>query len=100
MMGTPLKRYRPRIEGGFTPNRKNHPCFAGCPNQLGVTYWKVTTGDNVATIFGRSDLTRIADPQDPAHIFEWLPEFSYDDKGNWIKYEYKEENLDNVPNTL
>ncbi len=33
-----------------------------------------------------------------------MPEFSYDDKGNWIKYEYKDENLINqlinVPNEV
>ncbi|KHE91886.1 MAG: Mono(ADP-ribosyl)transferase SpvB [Candidatus Scalindua brodae] len=88
-----IKRYRPRIEGGFARIEKiSHPA-------RGV-YWKVTTPDNTATIFGRGTNARIADPEDNARIFQWLPEFSYDDKGNWIKYEYKEEDLDNVPNTL
>src|SRR6185503_1385393 len=35
-----------------------------------------------------------------SRISHWLPEFSYDDKGNWIEYAYKEENLDNVPGDL
>jgi len=87
------KQYRPRIEGGFARIEKiSHP--------LKGIYWKVTTRDNIATIFGRNTNSRVADPEDPARISNWLPEFSYDDKGNWIEYEYKDENLDNVPNEL
>ncbi|MCP4265761.1 MAG: insecticidal toxin complex protein [Candidatus Brocadiaceae bacterium] len=88
-----VKRYRPRIEGGFARiERIFHPTHS--------VYWKVTTPDNTTTIFGRSTNSRIADPENDAHIFKWLPEFSYDDKGNWIQYEYKKEDLDNVPNDL
>ncbi|MBK9337491.1 MAG: hypothetical protein IPM98_13345 [Lewinellaceae bacterium] len=49
------------------------------------TYWKVTTRDNVVTLFGRDSKPGLPTPADPAKIFEWLPEFSYDDKGNWIR---------------
>lgn len=85
-----IRRYRPRIEGGFSRIEKiAHP--------LKGVYWKVTSGSNVATIFGGGPQARIADPEDATRIFQWLPEFSYDDKGNWITYEYKSENLDNVP---
>jgi RHS repeat-associated protein len=85
-----IKRYRPRIEGSFARIEKiSHPVYG--------VYWKVTTRENVVTIFGRDANARIADPGDETRIFQWLPEFSYDDKGNWIKYEYKAENLDNVP---
>lgn len=87
------KQYRPRIEGGFARIEKViHP-------QKEI-YWKVTTRENVATIFGRAANSKISDPEDPARISSWLPEFSYDDTGNWIKYEYKEENLDNVPDEI
>lgn len=85
-----ISRYRPRIEGGFARIEKIRA------PQHGV-YWKVTSGDNTTTLFGRSLEARIADPLDPLRIFEWLPEFSYDDKGNWISYEYKAENLEQVP---
>ena len=91
--GIIIKRYRPRIEGGFARiERIQHP-------DIGM-YWKVTTGDNTATIFGRSKAARIADPDDDSHIFQWMPEFSYDDKGNWMQYHYKKEDLVNVPNTV
>jgi RHS repeat-associated protein len=86
-----VKKYRPRIEGGFARIEKiSHPGHG--------VYWKVTTRENVATIFGRSANTRIVDPEDETRIFQWLPEFSYDDKGNWIKYECKAENLEDVDN--
>jgi RHS repeat-associated protein len=88
-----VKSYRPRVEGGFARIEKiSHPGHG--------VYWKVTTKENVAIIFGRSSRTRIADPEDASRISHWLPEFSYDDKGNWIEYAYKEENLDNVPGDL
>ena len=88
-----VKRYRPRIEGGFARIEKIYHSNHG-------TYWKVTTRDNIATVFGRSADARVVDPEDPTHIFQWMPEFSYDDKGNWIKYKYKKEDLLNVPNEL
>lgn len=91
--GVIVKRYRPRIEGAFARIEKIlHPLLGA--------YWKVTTGDNVSTIFGRSKNARIADPNDSSRIFQWMPEFSYDDKGNWIQYHYKKEDLIKVPNSV
>ncbi|MTI89081.1 MAG: hypothetical protein FH748_14075 [Balneolaceae bacterium] len=76
-----VRRYRPRIEGDFSRvERIEH-------SELGI-YWKVTSRDNIVTIFGRTADTRIADPEDDRRIFEWFPEFSYDNKGNWIRYEF------------
>ena len=78
------ERFRPRIEGRYSRIEKvSHPV-------KGV-YWRVTTRDNLTTIFGRSELCRIADPEDSTSIFKWLPEFSYDNKGNWVTYVYKED---------
>lgn len=82
-----VKRYRPRVEGGFAKIEKIYN------NSHGV-YWKVTTRENVTTIFGRSVDARIANPKDESQIFQWLPEFSFDDKGNWIQYHYKIEDLE------
>jgi RHS repeat-associated protein len=80
--GYTIKTYRPRIEGSFVRIEKITHAELG-------TYWKVTSRDNTVTFFGRSTTSRIADPKDARHIFQWLPEFSYDDKGNWIHYDYK-----------
>ncbi len=88
-----VKRYRPRIESAFARIEQVRHADQG-------TYWKVTSKENVVTIYGRSPQTRIADPDDDRRVFQWLPEFSYDDKGNWMRYEYKDENLDNVPDEI
>ncbi|MBL1278764.1 MAG: VCBS repeat-containing protein [Fluviicola sp.] len=91
--GYTVQRYRPRTEGAFSKIEKISHSDHG-------VYWKVTSRDNTVTIFGRSSTARIADPEDETRIFQWLAELSYDDKGNWIKYIYKEEDLENVSNEL
>ncbi len=91
--GYKVKRYRPRIEGGFSKIEKITHSNDG-------TYWKITSGDNRVTFYGKNKNYRISNPIDEEMIYEWLPEFSYDNKGNYIHYEYKAENLDNVPNTV
>ena len=87
-----IKTFRPRIEGGF--DRIEQISFQ---NEV---YWKLTSRDNITTFFGYRPEARLSDPDHPEKIFAWLPEFSYDDKGNWILYEYKAENLENVANDL
>jgi len=89
-----VKRYRPRVEGLFARIEKIEKDDS--------LYWKVTTKENVVTFFGRTELTRISDPnitdpKDYSRIFKWLPDFSYDDKGNCMEFEYVEEDLANVP---
>lgn len=88
-----IKQYRPRIEGGFSRIERITD-----PN--GQVYWKVTSRENITTFFGLSQDARIFDPEDASRIFSWLPELSYDDKGNYIQYHYKtDSNLENgMPN--
>jgi hypothetical protein len=87
-----VKRYRPRIEGNYSRIEKI---------KVGnSTYWRITTRDNITTIFGRSAAARIVDPADSAKIFKWLPEISYDDKGNCLEYEYLPEDMSGVKNCL
>lgn len=88
-----VQEYRPRIEGGFSRIERILPPDRGM-------YWRVTTRDNITTIFGRGKECRIADPEDDSRIFQWLPEMSFDDKGNLILFEYESENLDNVPDLI
>ena len=65
-----------------------------------VFYWRVTTPGNVVTIFGRNIAARIANPSDETKIFKWLPELSFDDRGNCFEYEYVKENFLNVTKAL
>lgn len=89
-----IHQYRPRIEGGFARIERIKRKIDK------QTYWKVTTRDNTALFFGLNPDARIAHPEDSRKVFAWLPDFSHDDKGNWIQYEYKSEDLVNISNTV
>lgn len=80
-----IRFYKPRIEGLFARiERWQH-------KTTGEIRWRVITKENVATLFGWSAGSRIANPKDANKIFEWLPEFVFDDKGNCTHYIYKKE---------
>jgi hypothetical protein len=86
-----VTQYRPRIEGSFSRIEKIRPLGSD------TFYWKVTTKNNLVTFFGRSKAYRITDPNNPIRVFKWLPELSFDDKGNVILFEYKKEDGKNIP---
>ncbi|MEO8173884.1 MAG: SpvB/TcaC N-terminal domain-containing protein, partial [Sediminibacterium sp.] len=88
-----VTRYRPRTEGGFARIEK-------IKEASGNMYWKVTSKDNVISVFGKSKSAQVFNPADQTKIFQWLLEFSCDDKGNCFQYEYKKEDKLNVPNNL
>ena len=80
-----IRFYRPRIEGLFARiERWSHKIS-------GEIKWRVITRENVTTLFGWNAVSRIADPRNGERIFEWLPEFVFDDKGNCSHYTYKKE---------
>lgn len=85
-----IKRYRPRIEGLWA--RIEHVTKSGT---IG-SWWKVTTKENVVTFYGLTPEARLSDPADSRRIFRWLPQVSYDNKGNLTVYGYAAENLINV----
>src|SRR5438874_353100 len=86
-----VERYRPRIDAQVARIEK-----ISLSGEIGF-YWKVTSRENVVTIFGRTPGARITDPKQPARIFRWLPEWRYDDKGNCSEFVYKDEDLTDVP---
>lgn len=80
-----IRFYRPRIEGLFArierwQNKTN-----------GLIKWRVITKENVTTLFGWSAGSVIVDPADSSKVYEWFPEFVFDDKGNCAHYLYKKE---------
>jgi len=81
-----VRFYRPRIEGLFARIER------WTRKADGEIKWRVITRDNITTLFGWSAGSRIADPENPERIYEWLPEFVFDDKGNCCSYQYKAEN--------
>ena len=96
-----IKRYRPRIEGLFARIER------WTNSATGEIHWRSISKDNITTLYGKTNNSRIFDPTDPnldphdlqkppLRIFSWLICESYDDKGNAIVYEYVEENGDKV----
>ena len=86
--------YRPRTEGSFAKIEQwTH-------NSTGESYWRVTSKDNITSIFGKTLQGRICDPENANHIFEWLLEESFDAQGNYIIYRYKQENTQRVPKAI
>ena len=80
-----LRYYRPRTEGLFARIER------WMEKTSGKIRWRLTTRENLTTLFGWSEGSVIADPQDDRKIFKWLPEFVFDDKGNCSHYRYKPE---------
>ncbi|MBI4704887.1 MAG: toxin, partial [Deltaproteobacteria bacterium] len=97
------ERYRPRVEAQFARIERV------TDTSTGEVFWRATTKDNVTSTYGKSAAARIADPGHPKRIFRWLLEETRDDRekrdvggnlvhpGNVVRYEYKAEDLANVP---
>src|SRR5262245_27688706 len=85
--GLHVKRYRPRIESGFARIEWIRTAADG------GGWWRVTSRDNHVTFYGLTPSARIVDPADAkgARIFKWLPEISFDDRGNCAHYVYAAE---------
>jgi RHS repeat-associated protein len=86
-----VRRYRPRVEAGFTRIERWQD------TSTGDVHWRTVSTANVTSLFGQDAGSRIVDPADPARVFSWLLDFSYDDVGNATSYCYKPEDTSNVP---
>jgi RHS repeat-associated protein len=85
-----IRQYRPRIEGLFARIERWTKIDSG------QTHWRSLSKDNITTLYGKTENSRIADPKYPTHVFSWLICESYDDKGNAIHYRYKAEDSEGV----
>ncbi|WP_050787615.1 SpvB/TcaC N-terminal domain-containing protein [Rhodococcus jostii] len=74
--------YRPRIEGLFARIER------WTREEDGISHWRTITRDNVTTIFGYDDNSRIADPNDARRVFSYLIQLTFDDTGNATHYTY------------
>jgi RHS repeat-associated protein len=88
--GYRVKRYRPRIEGLFA-RIERWTCL-----RTGEAHWRSLSKDNVLTVYGFDAASRIADPENPDHVFSWLICRSYDDTGNAIVYDHVAEDARRV----
>jgi RHS repeat-associated protein len=62
----------------------------------GQTCWRHVDQTGLTSVFGLNPQARIADPQNPWRVFEWLLEAQYDTRGEAIAYEYLSENAEGV----
>ncbi|PKH01306.1 toxin [Psychromonas sp. MB-3u-54] len=88
-VGYSVFTYRPRTEGLFARVER------WVKNENDDTHWRVTTKDNVTSIYGETGCARVTDV-DPdnktkTRIYQWLLERSFDAKGNQIVYTYQED---------
>ncbi len=81
-----IKRFRPRTEGSFSKIEKFTKLATG------ICYWQVVTKDNITSIYGKDVSARVSHPDHDNQTFQWLLQYTHDEKGNIIWYEYKQEN--------
>jgi RHS repeat-associated protein len=80
-----VQRFRPRVEG-------DHARIERWRRRAdGDVHWRVTTRDNVTSLYGYSREARIADPSHHERVFTWLLERVEDARGQVTSYLYKEE---------
>jgi RHS repeat-associated protein len=84
-----VRRYRPRIEGLFARIER-------WTRDDGDVHWRSISKDNILTLYGKDENSRICAPDDHSHIFTWLICETRDDKGNAVLYQYKPEDGDGV----
>jgi len=82
--GFVIDRYRPRVEG-------LHSRIERWTSAVGDVHWRSISRDNVVSVYGADERSRIADPDHAGHVFSWLISETRDDRGNAILYEYKRE---------
>lgn len=78
-----IDRYRPRVEGLFARIER-------WTRSDGDVHWRSLSKENILTLYGKDDNSRIVIPGDQ-HVFSWLISETRDSKGNVILYSYKAE---------
>lgn len=94
-----VRMYQPRIEGLFSRIER----WMHLTDQ-GDIHWRAITVNNVTTLYGTDDNSRLFDPASVEGsakcIFSWLPSESFDNRGNAMIFQYKAEDTANVDTSL
>jgi RHS repeat-associated protein len=80
-----VREYLPRLQGAFPLIER----WTQVDDR--ISHWRVVSADNVESRFGVGAQARIAHPDDPCQVFEWLLEEVVDANGNRASYRYKAE---------
>jgi len=85
-----IARYRPRLEG------LNARIERWLRLDTGTSHWRTISPDNVTTLYGEDDDSRVADPSDARRVFTYLISRTFDDRGNLAVYGYEPEDARNI----
>ena len=80
-----VRPYRPRVEGLFARVER------WTRDDDGVSHWRLITTDNVTTLFGFDENSRVRDPRDPRRVYSYLIHLTFDDRGHAAHYVYAPE---------
>jgi len=86
-----VRRFRPRLEGSFA--RIERWTRVADPADV---HWRMLSGDNVLTVYGRDAESRLFDPERPERIYSWLICEERNDRGDAVVYRYKAEDAAGV----
>lgn len=78
--------YRPRVEGLFAKIER----WTNLADPGDVVWFSISK-DNILSVYGKDENSRIVDPGDARRIFSWLLCETRDDKGNALVCQYKPE---------
>jgi RHS repeat-associated protein len=91
-----IVQYRPRVESLFARIER-------WTSDKGETHWRTISRDNVTTLYGIDDNSRIQDhaadakhPNDQPRVFSYLISRTFDDKGNIAVYDYVAESTSDI----
>jgi hypothetical protein len=84
--GYRVQRYRPKVKKGFS-------LIQCCQNATDPTdvHWRLTSPDNVLSIYGKTRDSRIFNPDAPDQTFEWFLSEARDCRGNVVVNRYTPE---------
>lgn len=85
-----VDRYLPRVEGLYARIER----WTRLSDDL--AHWRLTTRDNVTSLYGLTEEARIAEPGRPRHAFSWLLQWTWDGRGHAAAYSYKSEDTAGV----
>ncbi len=77
-----VRLYRPRIEGTYARIER------WTERVTGTSHWRTITRENVVSLFGLEESSRVANPADKRQVFRWHLSQVIDNRGSVTLYQY------------
>ena len=77
-----VRLYRPRIEGMYARIER------WTDRGTGISHWRTITRENVISLFGMEDTSRVTNPANQRQVFRWHLSQVIDNHGNVTLYQY------------